>query len=87
MDLIKNGEIKAKKTSILEKLKQENIFLNIYYKNIIRESNLIREYKIKYNEKNNSLRNLNKLLLESVFNSNTSENIKYIYNFKIRKKV
>lgn len=81
LDLIKNGEIKAKKTSILEKLKQENIFLNIYYKNIIRESNLIREYKIKYNEKNNSLRNLNKLLLESVFNSNTSENIKYIYNF------
>ena len=82
--LIKIEEIEEKKKDLLEELIKKNIFLNIYYKNIIKKNRMIKEYNINNNGKNN-LRNLNKLLLESVFNSNAAENIKLKYNFNLLK--
>ena len=78
MNIIKVKDIQEKKQYKIENLKKRNIFLNKYLKNIIKESKIIEEYKINNIEKNN-LKNLNKLLLESVVKSNVAKNIKYIY--------
>jgi hypothetical protein len=80
IDLIKNKEIEEKKIKILENLKEKNIFLNICYKNLVKENNIVKYNKIKDSEKN-SLRNLNKLLLESVINSDSRQDVKFLYQF------
>lgn len=80
IDLIKNEEIEEKKIKILENLKEKNIFLNICYKNLVKENNIVKYNKIKDSEKN-SLRNLNKLLLESVINSDSRQDVKFLYQF------
>ena len=79
-DLIKSKDIKNQKKKILENLKEKNNFLNIYYENVIKESKIIKYNKIKDSEKN-SLRNLNKLLLESVINSDSRQDVKFLYQF------
>jgi hypothetical protein len=79
-DLIKSKDIKNQKKKILENLKEKNSFLNIYYENVIKESKIIKYNKIKDSEKN-SLRNLNKLLLESVINSDSRQDVKFLYQF------
>ena len=78
-NLIKNQEKEQKKKNLIEKLKQENIFLNIYYKKVLIESKKINYNKLNKNEDNN-LKNLNKLLLESIINPKIAKDIKYIYN-------
>ena len=80
IDLIKNKEIEEKKIKILENLKEKNIFLNICYKNLVKENKIVKYNKIKDSEKN-SLRNLNKLLLESVINSDSRQDVKFLYQF------
>ena len=52
IDLIKNKEIEEKKIKILENLKEKNIFLNICYKNLVKENKIVKYNKIKDSEKN-----------------------------------
>ena len=72
-------EIIGKKKIYLDEIKERNNFLNIYYKKILKENVSLKDYE-KDGEKS-SLRNLNKLLIESNFKHISGQSIKFLYNF------
>ena len=79
LDIIKNEQMIQQKQNELDILKEENTFLNIYLQKIKNEGLNSNDYKIQ--SKKNDLRSLNKLLLDSINNQKTAQNIKYLYNF------
>ena len=86
MNYIKKEEIIERKIRELEEIKERNIFLHIYLQKVKAESISIKRYKIDPLEKENELRHLNKLVVDSTMNKNSMHNVKLIYKFTQLKK-